>query len=112
MPPSRNASGVEPPAVPATPPVLSCIAIAGDSTEMLIATASTVRNVPRAKPCPPGPVSATRPVSIPWLIAKVSLHGGVVELTALVSAWSHVLAHATCDVDACAGDVAGAVAGE
>ena len=49
MPPSRKASGVEPPATAATPPVLSCIAMAGESTEILMAMASLVRNDPLAR---------------------------------------------------------------
>src|SRR3954470_21712803 len=50
IPPSRVDSGVEPPATAATPPVLSCMAMPGERTETLIATASMVRNWPLARP--------------------------------------------------------------
>ena len=50
MPPMSIASGVEPPATAAMPPVLSCIAIPGESTETLMATASMVRSWPFARP--------------------------------------------------------------
>src|ERR1700679_4026697 len=48
MPPSRNAKGVEPPLVAATPDTLSSIAMPGASTETEIAIASGSRRVPRA----------------------------------------------------------------
>src|SRR4051812_7607920 len=48
IPPSRVDSGVDPPATAATPPVLSCMAMPGESTETLIAIASMVRNCPLA----------------------------------------------------------------
>ena len=48
MPPSRNAKGVEPPLVAATPETLSSIAMPGASTETEIAMASGSRSVPRA----------------------------------------------------------------
>src|SRR6185312_12031920 len=47
-PPSRNARGVEPPLVAATPETLSSIAMPGASTDMEIAMASGSRSVPRA----------------------------------------------------------------
>src|ERR1700679_3373060 len=48
MPPSRNARGVEPPLVAATPETLSSIAMPGASTDTAIAMASGGRRVPRA----------------------------------------------------------------
>src|ERR1700691_3122268 len=48
MPPSRNARGVEPPLVAATPETLSSIAMPGASTDTEIAMASGSRRVPRA----------------------------------------------------------------
>src|ERR1700729_3054936 len=48
MPPSRNARGVEPPLVAATPETLSSIAMPGASTDTEIAMASGSRSVPRA----------------------------------------------------------------
>src|ERR1700684_4623158 len=48
MPPSRNAKGVEPPLVAATPDTLSSIAMPGASTETEIAIAAGSRRVPRA----------------------------------------------------------------
>src|SRR5580692_6025672 len=48
MPPSRNASGVEPPLVAATPETLSSIAMPGASTDTEIAMASGSRSEPRA----------------------------------------------------------------
>src|ERR1700722_3437947 len=48
MPPSRNANGVEPPLVAATPETLSSIAMPGASTETEIAIASGSRRGPRA----------------------------------------------------------------
>src|SRR5580692_12410640 len=48
MPPSRNARGVEPPLVAATPETLSSIAMPGASTDTEIAMASGNRRVPRA----------------------------------------------------------------
>jgi hypothetical protein len=48
MPPSRNASGVEPPLTAATPVTLSSIAMPGAITETEIAMASHRRSVPWA----------------------------------------------------------------
>src|SRR5579875_158530 len=67
MPPSRKARGVEPPAWAATPPVLSCMAMAGDSTEMLMATASQVRNDPRASWALSGTTLGASPARSPSL---------------------------------------------
>src|SRR5580700_6744532 len=52
MPPSRNANGVEPPLVAATPETLSSIAMPGASTDTEIAMASGSRRVPRASSLP------------------------------------------------------------
>ncbi len=57
-PPSTNDSGVEPPATPATPPVLSAMAMPGASTDTLMAMASDVRSEPRAS-CPELEVTST-----------------------------------------------------
>src|SRR5579875_1076240 len=48
MPPSRNASGVEPPLTAATPDTLSSMAMPGASTETEIAMASGRRSAPWA----------------------------------------------------------------
>src|SRR5579875_1182834 len=96
MPPSRKESGVEPPATAATPPVLSCMAMAGDRTEMLMATASMVRSEPRAN-------------SPAWLCLAVVVAGAsagplLIAIYSLPSGLD-VLSHPPGDVDAGAGDV-------
>src|SRR5450755_709995 len=53
-PPSRNASGVEPPLTAATPDTLRSIAIPGASTDTEIAMASQSRS----EPCASSPVAA------------------------------------------------------
>src|SRR5450432_4059202 len=53
-PPSRNASGVEPPATAATPDTLSSIAMPGASTDTEIAMASHSRS----EPCASWPLAA------------------------------------------------------
>ena len=54
MPPSRKASGVEPPAATATPDVLSSIAMPGAISDTEIAMASHRRR----EPCASSPVAA------------------------------------------------------
>ena len=53
MPPSRKASGVDPPATTATPGTLRSIAIPGAMTDTEMATASHVLRVPFARPSLP-----------------------------------------------------------
>src|SRR6201996_6234507 len=60
IPPSRNARGVEPPLVAATPETLSSIAMPGASTGTEIAMASGSRSVPRASSLPVATPSSER----------------------------------------------------
>ena len=86
MPPSRNASGVDPPATIATPGTLRSMAMPGASTDTEIATASQVLSAPRASVLvpsvtTPGP-AAPRPVGSPWTSSTPSSfrrcsHGGL-----------------------------------
>src|SRR6202035_5433635 len=67
MPPSRNARGVEPPLVAATPETLSSIAMPGASTDTEIAMASGSRSVPRAS----ASVRATLGPELIWAMGGV-----------------------------------------
>ncbi len=58
MPPSRNASGVEPPATSATPGTLRSMAMPGASTDTEMATASQVLSAPRASVLAPSVTTA------------------------------------------------------
>src|ERR1700761_107967 len=60
IPPSRNARGVEPPLVAATPETLSSIAMPGASRDTEIAMASGSRSVPRGSSLPVATPSSER----------------------------------------------------